>query len=96
MVGCSDICYICLAKLFRLRYKSTRRNKIEDTQMQNNYDACNNSNILKNQIVTKRVSSPSELRYITPQRSNIITGRNMQSISFGHMCMFILTNPLIQ
>ena len=83
MVGCSDICYICLAKLFRLRSKPTRRNRIEDTQMQNNYDACNNSDIIKKKNTIKRDPSSSELRYISPQRSNIITGKNMQSVNFG-------------
>lgn len=82
MVGCSSICFVCLSKLFKYRAKNPVQSRNEDTQLQNNCEINSNSESISKKITTSQVE-PVAFRHISPIRSNIITGKSMQSLSFG-------------
>lgn len=83
MVGCSSICFICLSRIFKYRTKNSVQSRIEDTQLQNNCEINSNSESISKKIITSQVVEPVAFRHISPIRSNIITGRSVQSLSFG-------------
>ena len=95
MVGCYKNCLSCLLIFFKLKAKHNSPMRIEETQMQNNNEVINDSNLILGKKINKeREESVSPLKDVSPMRSSIITGKKMKSINCGQYdYIFSQENP---